>query len=427
MISMRRKIISVLLTGSMLASLTACSSGSTSNGKASKDVKVGFLWPISGGSSTIGQQHNDGAKMAIAEINANGGIKSMGGAKIIPIVADSETKPDVGATQTERLITKEKVSMVVGPYNSTVALASVPVAERNKTPFISMGGVSNKVTTSGYKWVVRVNNMANYDNREIADGISIIEKENKFEVKTIGFCYENSDWGNESAKIMQKLATDKGWKIIVNEPVANGQSDMNSQVLKIKRANPDVLYSAFYTPETILFTKALKANNVVPKYGHWTAGGGAQDPAFFKAVDQSNYNYMFVQEDWDLGQLSRAKWVQDLAEKVQTEKGYKLNSFFAQGWTAAYVAYEALEAAGKNDKEAIRAALNTLDIKKDDTGKSRANLTGYPEIKFDATGQNTFSSGTIIQYVNGKGIPLSPIQNRITPDARAICPIPGSK
>lgn len=385
-------------------------------------VKVGFIWPLTGGSATIGQQHNDGALMAFEEINANGGIKSMGGAKIEALVADSETKPDIGSSQTERLIVNEGVSMVVGAYNSSVCFPASEVAQRYATPWLSMGGVKNEITELGYEWVFRINNMATYDTREMIEGVELLAKESGEEVKTYAIIYESTDWGSDNAKTWKKFADERGWKCVVDEPVTAGQSDMSAQVLKIKNANPDLINSSFYTSDAILFAETLAANKVNPKFGHWSVGGGNQDPTFFETVDPAVYEYLFVQEDWDVGGIERNAWIKEVAEKVQKEKGYQLNSFFAQGWTAAYVAYEALEAAGSTDKTAIKEALKTLDISRDDEG-SRVIMTGYPRIKFDENGQNTYSSGTIVQYQKGVAVPLSPAENRL-PGSEGIIPIP---
>ncbi len=202
---------------------------STAPADTSEGVKIGFVWPLTGGSATIGQQHNDGALMAIEEINANGGVKSMGGAKIIPVTADSETKPDVGSTQVERLITKENVSIVVGCYNSAVTFPAAEVAQRYSTPFISQGGVKNEITERGYDWVFRVNNKATYDVEEMLKGIDLISEENGVEMKTYALIYESTDWGSDNAKIWKSFADERGWTCVLDEPVTVGQADMSSR------------------------------------------------------------------------------------------------------------------------------------------------------------------------------------------------------
>ena len=92
-------------TGDSSASSEASTEGEAAEAPAASGdvVKIGSLWPLTGGSATIGQQHADGAEAAIKEINANGGIKSMGGAQIQLVVADTETAVDKASVACERL------------------------------------------------------------------------------------------------------------------------------------------------------------------------------------------------------------------------------------------------------------------------------------------------------------------------------------
>ena len=390
-------------------------------------VKIGMIWPLTGGSATIGQQHSDGAHDAIEYINAHGGIKSLGGAQVEIVEADSETQPDTGATAAERLITSEGVVMVTGCYNSAVCK---PVAERcntYETPFVSQGGVASAITESGWDWVVRVNNNATNDVQEMIKGIQVVADSINYDASHITYAliYENSDWGADNARIWKEEADKLGWECVVDEPVTNGTSDMSTQIQKIKAANPDVINDSFYTPEMMVFNNALAANKINPPLGVWAVGGGEQDPAFFDAMAPATYEYNFVQEDWNVSGQYNLKWIHDVGEWVKAKHGYNLNSFYAQGWTAAMVCVQGLEAAGSTDKAAIMAALRGLDIPYGED--NYVCLSGYQRIKFDEKGQNIYdgqtTGGTIIQYQNGIQIAVSPVVNA-TPGYSPIAPIP---
>ena len=160
--------------------------------------------------------------------------------------------------------------------------------------------------------------------------------------------------------------------------------------------------------------------------GEWLggSGGGWQDSAFFESVAPEVYNYHFVQEDWDMSGVQNKEWIKEVAQQCKDTYGYEMSSFFAQGWTAAYVAYYALEAAGTTDHEKLRDAIAGLDIKNSDD--ERALLTGYSEIVFDEHGQNTYgggpTGGTIIQYQDGKAVALYPAEH--SSGGKAVLPIP---
>lgn len=103
-------LATVLLLVLSLAGCGTGSSGTVSNQTTSNDIKVGVLLPLTGSSAEMGKLAKNGIEMAINSINTGGGIKSLNGAKITPVYADSTGKPEVGATGIERLIVKDKVN-----------------------------------------------------------------------------------------------------------------------------------------------------------------------------------------------------------------------------------------------------------------------------------------------------------------------------
>jgi branched-chain amino acid transport system substrate-binding protein len=381
-------------------------------------VKIGGLWPLSGGASTIGTEERDGMQYAIDEINNAGGIKALGGAKLVAVFADTQSKPDVAVSQADRLLGKEKVAMLLGAYRSADTFPVTDVAERYGIPMLSQGAVKNEITERHYKNVFRINNKAAYDVNEMTTSLELFAKEKKLQVKTIGFVYDSSDWGADTAKIMREYAKKAGWNEVLVEPVTSGQTDMSPIILKIKRANPDVLFVALYTPEHILFNKVYAANKINPKFGLWSVGAGSEDPAFYKAVPNSMTEYMFVQDDWDTGGPARAAWIGKLGKACKDKYGYAMGTYWAQGYSAAYVAKEIFEKAASTDPAALRKAASGIDIT-----SGPALVLGYQRIKFDENGQDTFAHGTISQRQGGKRIVLWPDKNK-TPGADVILPIP---
>ena len=97
---------------------------------ADKVVRIGNIIPLSGPSATVGKQGKQAREMAVEEINAGGGIKSLGGAKLELIYADSESKPDKGVAEAERLINTEKVHVLTGCWNSAVTYPTTAISER---------------------------------------------------------------------------------------------------------------------------------------------------------------------------------------------------------------------------------------------------------------------------------------------------------
>lgn len=240
----------IVLSAAALAAGTAVL-GTAARAQAENEVSIGFVLPLSGASATIGNQTRLGAVVAAEQINGAGGIKSLGGAKLKLIFADSQSKPDVGAAETERLIQREKVAMIVGAYNSAVTFPASEVAERYKTPWLVTGAVKDEITERGFKYVFRPNNKAQYDAREQIDAIDLLKQETGKGPARIGLFYEGTDWGRSHVAAIQKLVTARGMQVVLNESYPPNQVDFSAQLLKIRAAKPDAMLVVAYTPDHI--------------------------------------------------------------------------------------------------------------------------------------------------------------------------------
>ena len=117
---------------------------------AQTTVKLGCVLPLSGGSAAVGNQTRAGVIAAVEQVNAAGGIKSLGGAKLQALFGDSQSKADVGVSETERLIQRENVAVLCGAFNSAVTFPATELAERNKTPWVAVGAVKDEITAVSY-------------------------------------------------------------------------------------------------------------------------------------------------------------------------------------------------------------------------------------------------------------------------------------
>ena len=109
-------------------------------------VKVGILHPVSGALSYSGQQGRVGATFAVEEINAAGGIKSLGGAKIDPVLGDAQSTPDGGNAEVEKM-NSAGVAAIVGGFASGICLAASQTAARYVLPYIVDVGVVDAIVT----------------------------------------------------------------------------------------------------------------------------------------------------------------------------------------------------------------------------------------------------------------------------------------
>ena len=361
-----------------------------------KVVKVGNILPLSGPSASVGQQSKNSQDMAIEEINAAGGIKSLGGAKITMIYSDSESKPDKGVAEAERLINTEKVHVLTGCWNSSVTYPTTAVAERYGIPFIVPVSVADKITEQGFKTVFRIAAKDSWWSRDQFVFLSDLQKEFNKKVSTLAFVYENGDWGKGFASGWNKLAQQGGYKVVMDEPYPSTATDMSPLVQKIKRANPDVLLLVSNAADAILITNTMAEYKVKPK-AIIASGGGHADPSFLKAAGK-NARYLFDIVEWETD-VNRPG-AKEANEKFKSKYGYNLAGESVDGYVAMYVLADALERAKSLDPKAIRDALAKTKLT-----KGPGMIVGYDAVEFDATGQNKHAALVMIQINDiGKGM-----------------------
>jgi branched-chain amino acid transport system substrate-binding protein len=382
---------SVLLTARLCLTLAVAvlvfSTGASL--QAAEDVvRVGNIIPLSGPSASVGQQGQNAREMAVEEINAAGGIQSLGGAKLKMFYADSESKPEKGVAEAERMINTEKVHLLTGCWNSAVTYPTTAVAERYGIPFVVPVSVADKITEQGFKTVFRIAAKDSWWTRDQFAFLKDMQAEFKTEIKTLAFVYENGDWGKGFAGQWRELAEKNGYKIVLDEPYPSTTTDLSPVVQKIRRAGPDVLMLVSNAADAILLTNTL-ADYKVKLKAIIASGGGHADPSFLKATG-GNARYLFDIVEWETD--VNKPGVKEINAKFKSRYGYNLAGESVDAYIAVYVIKDALERAGSLDPVKIREALADTDLR-----SGPAMIASYDAIEFDATGQNKHAALSIVQ------------------------------
>ena len=332
--------------------------------------------------------------MAIEEINTAGGIKSMNGAKLKMVYADSKGDPATGVSEAERLITQQKVALLTGCYQSGVALPSTEVAERYKIPYFVDVPSEDTITERGFKYVFRLAEKTSWRNRAQTQFITEMSKKYNTPVKTVGLIYENTAWGQGAVKAWEKYLPAAGLKIIMKEPYPANSSDLTPVVLKAKQLNPDIIMMVSYVSDAALLTKTFAEQKVKPLAFIGTSGGFA-DPTYYNLAGNACENFFDI-STWepDVNRPSS----KDVNALFKVKYGYAMNAEAVKAYVGMYVIKDALERAGSTDSEKIRAALAATDL------KSGVAQMYAAETKFDKTGQMVNAPIVICQYqkINGK-------------------------
>lgn len=361
-----------------------------------KVVKVGNIIPLSGPSASVGEQGKNARDMAVEEINAAGGIKSLGGAKLEMLYADSESKPEKGVSEAERLINTEKVNVLTGCWNSAVTYPTTAVAERYGIPFIVPVSVRDTITEQGFKTVFRIAAKDSWWTRDQFAFLKDMEKEFNIKIKKLAFVYENGDWGKGFAGQWNALAKKAGYKVVLDEPYPSTATDLSPVVQKIRRARPDVLMLVSNAADAILLTNTLAEYRVKLK-AIVSSGGGHADPSFLKAAGK-NARYIFDIVEWETD--VNKPGVKETNAKYKARYGYNLAGEAVDAYIATYTLADALERAGSLDPEKIRKALAATQLK-----SGPAMIASYDAIEFDCSGQNKHAALSMVQINDlGKGL-----------------------
>ncbi len=352
------------------------------------NIKVGLLHPVTGPLAYSGTQSRAGAMMAIEAINTAGGIKSMGGAKIEPVLGDAQSKPDVGAAEVERM-NEAGVSAIVGPFASGIALTTTQTAAKYNLPHIVDVGVVDQVVTRGLKNTFRFGpGLSKVVDTAIAN-LGELNKSSKAPVKTVVIVHEESAFGSGMAKTLNQRLPGMGLQILDTISHPNPTRDFNNIVLKIKAQKPDLIIPSNYYDEYVLLARTLRQQKVQAKAIYSILGGAAS-------------NFRFVNEFTDAAQyiIDCNHWVdprkpaaQALRKQAEAAKLYFTYELFLNHECVRLLA-DALERAKSAKREAIIDALASSTWS--------GHMMPYGPTKF-VDGQNTGAAPVNTQVV-GKDI-----------------------
>jgi branched-chain amino acid transport system substrate-binding protein len=383
---------------------------------AVEEVTVGVLLPLSGPIAPIGRTCKQALDYSAKEVNGEGGIKSLGGAKIKLVYTDSRGDPKIGMSEAERLILKENASVLLGSYQSSVTMTSSQVAERNKVPYLTLIAVADPITERGFKYVFRANDKASWLAEGIMKSFSEIGKQTGKLVRTVGLLYENTDFGQSSAKAWKQYAKKYDFQVVLDEPYPHGTTDITPTIIKFKNADPDAVLTVSYVSDIILIVKALAENQWRPK-AFYVAGGVENEPEFVRSmVDLAEYHFNLLSYNDDI--LVAKPWARTFVEGFKKEYGAPPTNEQVLAYSDFYVLVDVLERAGSTDREKIREAFVKTNIT-----QGKALILPYERIEFGPDGQNPHTRVLVCQWQKRKLRVVYP-RNFVAPGVKLIWPTP---
>src|ERR1700719_4691817 len=314
-------------------------------------VKVGVLHPVSGALSYSGQQGRLRATMAIDEINAAGGIKALGGAKIEAVLGDAQSTPDGGNAEVEKMNSAE-VSAIVGGYASAICLAASQTAARYDLPYVVDVGVVDSIVTRGLKNTFRFGPGYGVIAKTALDNLVAINEAAGKPAKTAMIVHEGSAFGAGLAKLLNAQLPARGFQVLETISHPTPTRDFNNVALKIKAQNPDLVIPANYYNEYVLLARTLLQQKIRPKGIYSVLGGAASSYKFVKEFPEAAAYIMDCNHWFD---PTNPKAL-ELKKKVEDRGEYYTYEVF-MNYSCILLVADAIERAASSDRAKLLSSL----------------------------------------------------------------------
>ena len=357
----------------LLATIALLSAG-VAGQAAAQTIKIGVNEPLTGPFAASGTYVVNGAKIAADEINAKGGVL---GKKIELVVEDNKSNPTEAAAVAEKLITADKVPVIMGAWGSSLTLAVMPKLMEYKVPMVVETSSSGKITTTGNPYIFRISPPSSV---EAAAFKPILPK---LSIKKADFLVINNDWGRGAAEDFGKVLKADNIRVGLVETMDQSAQDMSAQLSKIKATDSDTIMVTTAVEQLTLVLKQATALGIKKQI---VTTGGSQNPD--QLIDQAG-----VAANGTFHLTTFAPWYPDETPNPPATKYFlgewKKRGFNFAGATESFRGYDgirtiaaAIEKAGKAEPEAIAAALWQTEL---------LGLNG--KIKFEKQGPSGKESG----------------------------------
>jgi branched-chain amino acid transport system substrate-binding protein len=328
---------------------------------ADKVVRIGVIQPMSGNFAPYAQESEPAFEYIVNKINAEGGIKSMGGAKIELILADDASQGARTATEARRLATEENVAMIVGGLLSPQMLAISPVLDELKMPALSMWAAGSK---SDYLYSLGFPYDRGYA-ATMANFLGWLAKE-KGPIKNVALVYSNYEAGQLVNAALKERLPKLGFNIAGEVALDLKAADQTAAMLRIRSLKPDAT-AGLVTPRdgTLLHQARFSLNYNDAIFFGGTAG--FSDTVLWKDLGDQIGKAVLTRNLFGMTGFSPAakldsvrNIVHELKEKANLK--IEVGQGAIQGAQSARILQRVLEAAGSADREAIKAAFAKVNI-----------------------------------------------------------------
>ena len=384
-------LLKVVLFLCVFCALTAAGFGGPA--VAAEPVKVGVVLSITGWAGFIGTQMKEAMVAIIEDVNKKGGVR---GRPVELYVEDDQSNPTSAVIATTKLVRDMKVSVLMGPSITDSGMAMIPIAEQEQVPFAVSGPVISPIK----KWIFHVTPS------DIVNSAAVLEYAVKgLGGKRIAVIHDTANFGMVGMKVFAAdIGRYAGASIVIEEKFETSDTNVIPQLAKIKAANPDVLIIQTPGGQAAVVAKNYKQLGMKTPV---TGPPAVTTPEFLKLAghiaEESNFTLL-------AGKITVAEklpandpWRKNLYEpfkKIMKEKygdSKQITVFHSVAHDAIYIVMKALNAAGTDDRAAIRNALETT--------RYEGQMGPYACTPTDHRGITVFN-GPAVVVRNGEFVPF---------------------
>ncbi len=374
-----------------------------------RTVKIAAIHPATGPLAEVGQSCRMAAQLAVDHVNASGGIKSMGGAKLELLLGDTENKLDVARAEAERLV-NAGANLLVGAFDSGQTNAIVPVAQQRRVPFLIDVSTADAITANVAKSVKEGQQKVQYVYRNFPTGsmfaqravqfMTEIFKESGVSPKRFVLMYTNDLFGQTQGKTFEAAvkALKPPFEIVDVIPFPVNATDLSTEVSRAKAAKPDIIAPITRPAPAILLLQEL-AKQRVEAMGIISPGA----PGLYEAgqIAQLKELIELVMDNvpWPNYKNARTQKVAEEYAKRSNGKNFDTNSGYS--YEAIMVLQDVLERAKSVDPDAIVEAIRKTNFKD-------GLMVAAGPVKFNEVGDNGNASTAMIQILGQKPLVVWP-------------------
>ncbi len=380
---------------SLLAGLILSLLGIT--GASAQEIKIGFVGALSGPSAKSGEAITRGLEIAIDEINAKGG--ALGGRKLVLVKRDDESNPAKGQIAARELIQNEKVTAIFGGIDTPVAMAIVPIVNKEKVPYVGAWAAGTLITRNGAhpNYVFRVSAVD-----VLVDKALVNYAAKSYQAKNPGMMLINNPWGESNEKgLTAALSASKLGNAGV-EKFEEKDLDMTPQLSRLKAANADAIFLVANAAPGAQVIKSLERMNWnVPVISHWGISGGR----FPELAGNWSQKVVFIQTYSFFGaQNEVGKKVLESLKKKYPDIKQPHDIVPPVGYANAYDAMQltalAIAAGGGTDGDKIREGFYKISEYK---GLIKTYKQPFTPDNHDALGENDY---VMVKYQGEQIVPV---------------------